>query len=58
MDIRADDRALVVTDPRNDVRAPSARGLDHGFMHGHGFQDLDGYIVELIYMDPSAIKQG
>jgi hypothetical protein len=22
MDIRADDRALVVTDPRNDVRAP------------------------------------
>jgi hypothetical protein len=26
MDIRADDRALVVTDPRNDVRAPSCPG--------------------------------
>ncbi len=31
---------------------------DHGFMYGHGFQDLDGHIWELIYMDPSAIKQG
>ena len=31
---------------------------DHGFMYGHGFQDLDGHIWELIYMEPSAIKQG
>ena len=29
---------------------------DHGFMYGHGFQDLDGHIWELIYMDPSAAK--
>ncbi len=28
---------------------------DHGFMYGHGFQDLDGHIWELIYMEPSAI---
>lgn len=27
---------------------------DHGFMYGHGFQDLDGHIWELIYMKPSA----
>jgi len=27
---------------------------DHGFMYGHGFQDLDGHIWELAYMDPSA----
>jgi len=27
---------------------------DHGFMYGHGFQDLDGHIWELIYMEPSA----
>jgi uncharacterized protein len=27
---------------------------DHGFMYGHGFQDLDGHIWELMYMDPSA----
>jgi predicted lactoylglutathione lyase len=27
---------------------------DRGFMYGHGFQDLDGHIWELIYMDPGA----
>lgn len=30
---------------------------DHGFMYGHGFQDLDGHIWELVYMEPSAIDQ-
>src|SRR3569832_267423 len=25
---------------------------DHGFMYGHGFQDLDGHIWELFYMEP------
>ena len=24
---------------------------DHGFMYGHGFEDLDGHIWELMYMD-------
>ena len=28
---------------------------DHGFMYGHGFQDVDGHIWELMYMEPSAI---
>ncbi|ARP77866.1 VOC family protein [Bordetella genomosp. 6] len=27
---------------------------DHGFMYQHGFQDLDGHIWELVYMDPTA----
>ncbi len=31
---------------------------DHGFMYGHGFQDLDGHIWEIIYMEPSAIHPG
>ena len=31
---------------------------DHGFMYGYGFQDLDGHIWELIFMEPSAVKQG
>jgi predicted lactoylglutathione lyase len=31
---------------------------DHGFMYGHGFQDLDGHIWEVMYMEPSAIHQG
>jgi predicted lactoylglutathione lyase len=30
---------------------------DYGFMYGHGFQDLDGHVWELFYMDPSHIKQ-
>lgn len=31
--------------------------LDHGFMYSHGFQDLDGHIWELIYMEPGSIGQ-
>lgn len=31
---------------------------DHGFMYGHEFQDLDGHIWELFWMDPAAIPQG
>ena len=31
---------------------------DHGFMYGHGFQDLDGHIWELMYMDPTALQRG
>jgi hypothetical protein len=26
------------------------------FRYGHGFQDLDGHIWEIIYMEPSAIN--
>lgn len=27
-----------------------------GFMYGHGFQDLDGHIWELIFLDAEAMK--
>lgn len=30
---------------------------DHGFMYGHGFQDLDGHIWEVMWMDPAAVQQ-
>jgi uncharacterized protein len=30
---------------------------DYGFMYGHGFQDLDGHIWELVHMEPSAVNQ-
>jgi len=30
---------------------------DYGFMYAHGFQDPDGHIWELVYMEPSAVKQ-
>lgn len=35
-----------------------AKSKDYGFMYQHGFQDPDGHIWELIYMEPSALKQG
>lgn len=36
--------------------APNAK-QDHGFMYGHGFEDLDGHTWEVTWMDPSAIAQ-
>ena len=27
---------------------------DHGFMYGHGFEDLDGHVWEFMYMEPGA----
>jgi uncharacterized protein len=30
---------------------------DHGFMYQHGFQDLDGHIWEIFFMEPSAVSQ-
>ena len=30
---------------------------DHGFMYGHAFQDLDGHLWEIMWMDPAAINQ-
>jgi predicted lactoylglutathione lyase len=30
---------------------------DHGFMYGHGFQDLDGHVWELAWMDMAAASQ-
>jgi predicted lactoylglutathione lyase len=34
-------------------RAPQ----DHGFMYGHGFEDLDGHIWELMYMEPGGVVE-
>jgi len=31
---------------------------NHGFMYEHGFQDLDGHIWEIMFMEASAINQG
>ncbi|HEU4639121.1 MAG TPA: VOC family protein [Candidatus Binatia bacterium] len=30
---------------------------DHGFMYAHGFQDLDGHIWELVYMEPTEVNE-
>ncbi len=33
-----------------------ADSKDYGFMFQHGFQDPDGHLWELIYMDPKAVQ--
>jgi len=30
---------------------------DHGWMYSHGFQDIDGHLWEVLYMDPAGIPQ-
>ena len=30
---------------------------DHGFMYGHGFQDPDGHVWELVHMERTAIQE-
>ena len=52
-------------DSRAEVDELAARALagggslpsapqDHGFMYGHGFEDPDGHLWELVYMVPGA----
>jgi predicted lactoylglutathione lyase len=31
---------------------------DYGFMYQRSFQDLDGHLWEIIWMDPAAVQQG
>jgi len=36
---------------------PNAK-QDHGVMYGHGFEDLDGHLWELMWMDEKVVQQG
>ena len=36
---------------------PSNERIDDGQMYGWSFQDVDGHLWEVIYMDPSAVQQ-
>jgi predicted lactoylglutathione lyase len=46
--------ALVAKAIAAGGRAPNPK-QDHGFMYGHGFEDLDGHIWELSWMDLEAL---
>ena len=50
---RAEVDAIVAKAVAAGGTAPRAP-QDHGFMYGHGFEDLDGHIWELSYMDMAA----
>jgi len=53
-DSRAEVDALVAKAVQAGGKA-HRQPQDHGFMYGHGFEDLDGHIWELAYMDMSAL---
>jgi predicted lactoylglutathione lyase len=50
---RAEVDALVQKALAAGGTAPNAP-QDHGFMYGHGFEDPDGHLWELVWMDPNA----
>lgn len=58
--LNCENREQVDTQVRKAVAAGGSTynaPQDPGFMYAHGFQDLDGHIWELFYMDESAIPQ-
>jgi uncharacterized protein len=59
--VPVDSRGNVDSMVRNAVAAGGKtfnKPQDHGFMYYHAYQDLDGHIWEVMWMDPSAAKQG
>ncbi|MDR7376126.1 putative lactoylglutathione lyase [Rhodoferax ferrireducens] len=56
-DSRVEVDALVAKALAAGGTAPNAP-QDLGFMYSHGFEDLDGHIWELAYMDMAAMQSG
>ncbi|MBD2869316.1 VOC family protein [Paenibacillus arenilitoris] len=59
--ISADSREQVDEIVNNALAAggqPSKEKQDHGFMYGWSFQDINGHLWEVTYMDESAFEQG
>jgi uncharacterized protein len=52
-DSRAEVDDLVKKAVAAGGKSPNAP-QDHGFMYGHGFEDLNGHLWELVWMDPNA----
>ena len=55
-DSRAEVDELVAKAVAAGGSTPNA-AKDHGFMYQHGFEDLDGHLWELAYMDMSAFPK-
>jgi predicted lactoylglutathione lyase len=51
-DSRAEVDGLVKKAVASGGTTPTA-AQDHGFMYQHGYQDLDGHLWELVYMEPA-----
>ena len=46
----------IVNKAREAGAEVSGEPMDHGFMYQWGFQDIDGHLWEVIYMDESAVE--
>ena len=58
--LSCDSRAKVDEIVREAIAAGGTtynESKDYGFMYQHGFQDLDGHIWELLWMDPAHIQK-
>ena len=58
--LSCDSRAAVDDMVRKAVAAGATTPMpaqDHGFMYQHGYQDLDGHLWELMWMDMSQVPQ-
>ncbi len=61
MAVSAEDREAVdaLADAALEAGAtPANEPMDHGFMYGRSFNDLDGHLWEVIWMSPEAVEQG
>ncbi|PJN87715.1 VOC family protein [Bacillus sp. mrc49] len=47
----------VVNRALNAGAQPYNEAIDHGFMYGWSFRDLDGHLWEIFYMDESGFNQ-
>jgi predicted lactoylglutathione lyase len=59
--VSAESRGAVdaLADAALDAGASSANEpMDHGFMYGRSFCDLDGHLWEVMWMSPEAVEQG
>ena len=59
--VSADSREAVDSFADTALGAGGSRAgepMDHGFMYGRSFHDLDGHLWEVMWMDPEAAEKG
>lgn len=58
--LSADTREYVddIVDKAIAAGATPGKTEDHGFMYGRAYNDLDGHVWEIIWMDPQAAQDG
>ena len=61
LSLSTDSKEQVSETVENAIKAGGTEpgeAKDYGFMYLRGFQDLDGHLWEVVWMDPAAVSQG